>query len=489
MACTNQNFPLQRNRSFDSLNSKLNNVLKNIEFAIKNSENEFSSDNNESGDDGDGQKRNSQSNKTHSCPKIRTFHIALHNYFNPSHKVKKRQQKINQNDCLKYKIWQSLYGFYELDIGEQSKEADDMIEKNLFFARKNIPKVIQLIKSLDFTEINSQMNQELAASLKTINDYSFLFSQSNYFRMMCSIYWQVGDYLDQIENEIEKLYPCTLALIHDQPLYMDEEFQSVYKTLILWHKTITSLMQKNDRLGYLFGFDKHENLWPWSNEYLDPLNHADNPGKELFNKSTREQRDEIILDYVRSVKYEYEKDSSEDQKESDKIARVTMSYKYVKKILLECLTECFQLLIIAKPKDLGKNCELNDDGKFFSESEHFYYHMLPCHPRLFKFIRKTGKYDPDRFTYGANSATFKKLGLPTIRPMYLYLINTLIDAVHFCNQVQLENKKNLELKSNLNFLNLLSVEVLVDQSRELIEDLIISRQFCYHLVRKINIFI
>ena len=322
-------------------------------------------------------------------------------------------------------------------------------------------------------DINSLMNKDIGEFMQTTSDYSFLFSQSNYFKKLCSIYWKIEDYLGMIDEEIERLYPSSRALMHDQPLYMDEEFQFIYKTLVLWHKTTKRVINKVDHLGKIYGFDEDEkrrSLWPWSREYLDK-SYSLSTSKELFNKSTRNQRDQVILDYVRSVKYEYDNEST---------ANATMSYKNIRRILLTCYTEVYQYLRIKKAEQI----KCIREESFFNESEHFYYHLLPCHPCLAQFIQTRVRFDRNRVKYGVNSETFKKLGLPTLRPLYLFLINNLIDAVHFCNQVQLENKKNLELKSNLNVLHLLGVEVLTDQSRELIEDLIVTRQFCYHLVKK-----
>lgn len=144
-------------------------------------------------------------------------------------------------------IWQELYAFFELDYPVNELT----IESNLAQARQSIPSIIQNIMSINFGPVNLKLNQEIASFVKTLKDYSYLFTHRDFTEPMSDVYWTVDDALASIEY-VESLYPSRRLLIQSHPVYASQEFESVYKTLILWRKTIIELMQVSDRLGNSF---------------------------------------------------------------------------------------------------------------------------------------------------------------------------------------------------------------------------------------------
>lgn len=115
------------------------------------------------------------------------------------------------------------------------------------------------------------------------------------------------------------------------------------------------------------------------------------------------------------------------------------------------------------------------------DSEHFCYLMLPLHPQFKRCVTASSRNSGETTSHGVNSPTFKKLGLPTFRPIHLNIINNVQEISTVCNQEHLENNRNLKIKTEFKY-NIMCMEAYVKQSKELIEDSILFRQFTYHSV-------
>jgi hypothetical protein len=167
-------------------------------------------------------------------------------------------------------LWKELYDYFEHfnDLAEHSELIDQRIESD----RAKIPQIIQDILNTNFTQITNLMDNEMRMHMKTPSDYSCLFKHNkSYIDQLCYIYWLVQDILNQI-GYIESLYPSSNALSVAQPAYAAPKFDSITKTLILWYKMMTDLMQKNDLLGNFLGFTKkneYQVYWPWFKKGLE----------------------------------------------------------------------------------------------------------------------------------------------------------------------------------------------------------------------------
>lgn len=140
-------------------------------------------------------------------------------------------------------IWRELYSFFELDYLEQV-DVDSHLEQ----ARQSIPSILTSIQKLSFDHINSKMNQHIGMFVKGFKYYSYLFTDQDYIDQMRNIYMEVEDALSRIEY-VESLYPSRRLLIESHPYYASPEFDSVHRTLILWHKIMRELMEKCNQLG------------------------------------------------------------------------------------------------------------------------------------------------------------------------------------------------------------------------------------------------
>ena len=112
--------------------------------------------------------------------------------------------------------------------------------------------------------------------------------------------------------------------------------------------------------------------------------------------------------------------------------------------------------------------------------DHLYYHLMPLHFKCANYINQF-PYDEEIFKFGIRSEAFKRLDLPSFRPLYLYLMNVILDLMHMCIRMQIENKRDMKVQSNFKF-SLMSIEVLTNECRECIEQAILVRQFYYHMV-------
>lgn len=143
-------------------------------------------------------------------------------------------------------VWKELYAYFELYQLDEINEF--IIESHLDEARRSIPSILKNIQNLNFSKINAQMNQEIASFVKSFRFYTYLFTHRDYIDNMRYIYYQVEDALNNIDY-VESLYPSRRLLVESHPVYASSEFDSVYKTLIVWHQTMKDLMVKCDQLG------------------------------------------------------------------------------------------------------------------------------------------------------------------------------------------------------------------------------------------------
>lgn len=138
--------------------------------------------------------------------------------------------------------------------------------------------------------------------------------------------------------------------------------------------------------------------------------------------------------------------------------------------------------------------------------------------------------DEETVQYGVKCDTYKRLDLPTFRPLYLHLCSVLLELMHLCIRMQIENNSPLKSSSNESGhssgsgsggglaagagggvggggvggggsnascsrsvgggaggaagfrFSLLSTEVLTSECRECIEQAIIVRQLYYHMI-------
>lgn len=111
--------------------------------------------------------------------------------------------------------------------------------------------------------------------------------------------------------------------------------------------------------------------------------------------------------------------------------------------------------------------------------EFFAYHWMPLHKKCRDYISKY-IYDEETTKYGINCKHFKQLSLPSFRPLYLYLINCIIDLMNICMKMYIDIDRRV-LEDNFSF-SLLSTEQLTNECRECIEYAIQVRQYYYYMV-------
>jgi hypothetical protein len=145
---------------------------------------------------------------------------------------------------------------------------------------------------------------------------------------------------------------------------------------------------------------------------------------------------------------------------------LTKTCDEIRKVVLEKLPHALQALQIDR-------CERNVIGV----DDHFYYHLMPLHHKCKEFIDNF-KIDDETIKYGCKSDSFKRLELPSFRPLYMYISNIILELMHMCLRIQIDNNvKNKRCKYSL-----LSIEVLCNECRECIEQAILVRQFYFHMV-------
>jgi hypothetical protein len=140
---------------------------------------------------------------------------------------------------------------------------------------------------------------------------------------------------------------------------------------------------------------------------------------------------------------------------------------------------------------------------------------MPLHHKCKEFIAKY-TLDEETIQYGVKCDTYKRLDLPTFRPLYLHLCSVLLELMHLCIRMQIENNRALTSSTNSSQssmgggggsgmtppnslsssmahklatsrheqfkFSLLSIEVLTTECRECIEQAIIVRQLYYHMI-------
>lgn len=149
---------------------------------------------------------------------------------------------------------------------------------------------------------------------------------------------------------------------------------------------------------------------------------------------------------------------------------LTKTFNDLRDVLLDTLFDTLQALQIDR-------CERYT---LTGCDDHFYYHLMPLHHKCKEFISKY-TLDDETMAYGVKCDTYKRLDLPSFRPLYLYLCSVLIELMHLCIRMQIENKKDIKVSKDYKF-SLLSTEVLTNECRECIEQSILIRQLYYHMI-------
>ncbi|RNA22457.1 mitogen-activated kinase kinase kinase 4 isoform X4, partial [Brachionus plicatilis] len=108
------------------------------------------------------------------------------------------------------------------------------------------------------------------------------------------------------------------------------------------------------------------------------------------------------------------------------------------------------------------------------------YHLIPLHHKCREMIQ-TFYHDEESVKFGVQSEAFTRLGLPSYRPLFIYLNNVILELMHLCVEMQNENKGAINQHLESKF-SLLSIEVLTNECRECIEQAILVRQFYYHMI-------
>jgi hypothetical protein len=147
-------------------------------------------------------------------------------------------------------VWKDMYDFF-VHYNDRAT-SPEVIEQRLMVARAAIPATIDSILSINYSKITRAMNKDINENMKSPRDYSRLYEKTNYIDQLCYLYWLVLDVINRV-GYIESLYPSLRLLKADQPSYADREFQGTMKTLLLWYKKMTDLMNKCDTLGKFLG--------------------------------------------------------------------------------------------------------------------------------------------------------------------------------------------------------------------------------------------
>ncbi|CAF0873556.1 unnamed protein product, partial [Brachionus calyciflorus] len=146
---------------------------------------------------------------------------------------------------------------------------------------------------------------------------------------------------------------------------------------------------------------------------------------------------------------------------------LTQTCDKIRQVLLNSLTRALLALQTNKCERSALN-NMND------------YQLVPLHYKFRELLQKFFQ-DEESMNYGVHSETFKKLGLPTFRPLFIYLNNVILDLMHTCIEMQNENKGEIKFGPDFKF-SLLSIEVMTNECRECIEQAILVRQFYYHMI-------
>ena len=115
-----------------------------------------------------------------------------------------------------------------------------------------------------------------------------------------------------------------------------------------------------------------------------------------------------------------------------------------------------------------------------STLEFFTYHWMPLHTKCRDYISKYNN-DVETKQYSINSQQFKDLYLPTFRPLYLFLINCILDLMNICMKMYIDMYTRAHTDNSFSF-SLLSTEQLTKECRECIEHGILVRQYYHYMI-------
>ena len=144
---------------------------------------------------------------------------------------------------------------------------------------------------------------------------------------------------------------------------------------------------------------------------------------------------------------------------------LTKMCEEIRKVVLDPLSNALHALQIDRCERKNESC---------------YYHLLPLHYQCINYINRF-PVDEETTLHGIRSESFRHLDLPSFRPLYMYLINVIIDLMHMCIKMQIENKRDMNRESKFK-ISLFSIEALTNECKECIEQAILTRQFYYHMV-------
>ncbi len=93
-------------------------------------------------------------------------------------------------------------------------------------------------------------------------------------------------------------------------------------------------------------------------------------------------------------------------------------------------------------------------------SEYINFHLMPLHRTCREYMAKF-PCDDETMAYGVRGQSFKNLDLPTFRPLYLYLASVILELMHMCIKMQIDNKRDMKKQTNFRRarFSLLSIEV------------------------------
>ena len=148
---------------------------------------------------------------------------------------------------------------------------------------------------------------------------------------------------------------------------------------------------------------------------------------------------------------------------------LTKMCEEIRKVVVDPLFDSLHALQIDRCERKNASCE-----------NHCYYHLMPLHHQCVSYINRF-PVDEDTVLHGIRCESFKKLDLPSFRPLYMYLTNVIIDLMHMCIKMQIENKRGMNTQLNFKF-SLFSIEALTNECKECIEQAILTRQLYYHMV-------
>lgn len=196
-----------------------------------------------------------------------------------------------------------------------------------------------------------------------------------------------------------------------------------------------------------------------------------------------EKRAALITQYVRTNKLRYRSLFEEMERFGGAMTRAVQVLQNDRCTLNVNTSFCTSFECNKGSTSMSSTCE-KFKYQFYKESEHFYYHMIPMNPMLQVYLSNFQLREDveERVNYGVNSEVYKRLGLPSISPLFFYLLNNVMDIIQTCMRVHLDYNRNVKIKTDIKY-SLMCIEAYVKETRELIEDSIAIRQMVYHSVR------